>query len=221
MSENTAFENQKSYAFLRANYGLIRLLLKVVFWVMTGVVCFLIYFIFLQKPPLFYAYSGGQIDTSAQLFGLQQPQIKNDAMMRWASQAVSEILTFSVLNVDAHMQEVQRYFTIDGYAQFMRAMNDSGLLASVVSDNLRYSTNSCDVIDIVNERTVTTDGQQKHIWSLDIPVVLSVEAAGGLRVARYLVRATVAGGQQQVDGGSIALTGIMMEASSGGVCQAF
>lgn len=95
-----------------------------------GLVISLIVYMNVSKPHDIYfatTHDGRQIP----LVPLNQPNMQTPALLSWAAQAASEIMTFGFNDYQQRFQKSSRHFTPDGWAKFLGAMQRSRIIESV------------------------------------------------------------------------------------------
>lgn len=95
-----------------------------------GLVIALIIYMNVSKPHDIYfatTHDGRQIP----LVPLNQPNMQTPALLSWAAQAASEIMTFGFNDYNQRFQKSSRHFTPDGWEKFLGAMQRSRIIESV------------------------------------------------------------------------------------------
>ncbi|MBL1148367.1 MAG: type IVB secretion system apparatus protein IcmL/DotI [Pseudomonadota bacterium] len=95
-----------------------------------GLVAALIIYMNVSKPHDIYfatTHDGRQIP----LVPLNQPNMQTPALLSWAAQAASEIMTFGFNDYQQRFQKSSRHFTPEGWEKFLGAMRRSRIIESV------------------------------------------------------------------------------------------
>lgn len=200
--------------FLKTNFALIKLSLLVTFGIVIVLSGYVFYLVLNRPNPAPYTFNGTSV---AKLVRLELPNISNEAMMRWSSQAVADIFTFNFLFLDDHFEKIKEYFTDDGYAQFMTSAQT--LLDDARTKELRYQANSCDVVSILNTTTVKNVGTTSTLWLIEIPLLMEIESKSEKVLKRYVITATIEGGDNVRQDKTIAFLGFNMGVGQGDFCD--
>lgn len=202
--------------FVKVNFNLVRYLLLAIFAVIIVLSGYIYYLIAsLQAPPV-YIFDK---KSASRVVTLDLPKISNEAVLRWASQAVSDIYSFNFSeDLNKHFERVSEYFTNDGYKQYMESLNSSGLIIDAKTKDIFYTANSCDVVSVSNQIQVSANDSANTIWYVDIPLLIKVESSGPVVMQRYIVRTIIKGGDDVRADKSIGFLGIEMRQAGRGVC---
>lgn len=189
--------------------------------IMIAIIVLSVYMNFLvnlNKAPKTYAFNK---TNKTPLVTLALPKISNDALLNWASQAVSDIFTFNFAdNLDNHFEKVKGYFTADGYAQYMESVKSTGLLNDILSKQLAYAVNSCDVVTVLNQRQTKVAGEDVTIWAVQIPILMQIQSHDPTKLFRYLVTLIIQSGEEVSSDKSIGIASISMVLAGNDFCGA-
>jgi len=98
----------------------------------VGLVISLIVYMNVSKPHDIYfatTHDGRQIP----LVPLDKPNMQTPALLSWAAQAASEVMTFGFNDYNQRFQKSSRHFTGEGWENFLNAMKKSRTIESVES----------------------------------------------------------------------------------------
>lgn len=208
----------KGSSFARVNIALVRYLLAAVFIAIMVLSGYIYLLVETQRLPDTYAFNKTQV---APLVTQSLPRLSNEAVLVWASQAVSDIFTFNFAqDIDAHLKRVSNYFTEEGYAEYKDSLDSSGLLQDLTNKQLVYAANSCDIVSIENQRQVTIDDSPITVWYMEIPLLLQVQSNSPTKLNRYVIKLIIEGGAGVKPDQSIGIAGIRMGYSENPICGA-
>lgn len=108
-----------------------------------------------------------------ELIPLDEPNLSQNTLLQWATQAATSSYTFNFVNYRQAFQEARMYFTPEGYGNFMKAIEDSRNLEVVRSKKLVVSAVPTGVPVIVNEGRLNG----KYAWQVEIPMLISYQSA--------------------------------------------
>lgn len=140
-------------------------------WVIIAVLSSVLFVQVSNKPtPTYFATTeSGRI---IPLIPLDQPNLSDKALVQWASSAVISVYTYNFNNYRQVFQDNRKYFTPDGWQQFISALTRSRNLQAVTSKKLVLSA-VLSSAPIVN-REYIQDG--RYTWQLQIPVMVTYES---------------------------------------------
>lgn len=208
----------KSSVFAKLNSSLMRYLLGgilIAIMILSGYIYFLVE---TESLPDTFAFNKTQVEP---LVTQKLPRLSNEAVLRWSSQAISDIFTFNFSqDIDAHLNRVSAYFTDEGFEQYKASLNESGLLADLENKQLVYTANSCDIVSIVFQEQVTIENSPITIWYMEIPLLLQIQSNSPVKLSRYVVNVTIEGGAGVKPDQSIGIAGIRLNYASTPICGA-
>lgn len=114
---------------------------------------------------------------------LNQPNLSNPALMSWAAQATTEIMTFGFNDFRRRLQESSRFFTRRGWESFSGALKDARILESIEA-NSQVVTAAPSGAPILRSEGVV-NGQYQ--WVVEVPMVLSYQSGARKRADYWLV----------------------------------
>jgi len=125
----------------------------------------------LPQDRYYAVMAGGQL---MPLVALPEPYINNALLLDWAAQAATEILTFGFNDVNERFAISQKYFSPEGLESFRPKFIQSSLFQSVQ----KYQQ----VITAIPRAPPSILGQGmdqgKMGWMIEVPIVMTVRAAG-------------------------------------------
>lgn len=143
---------------------------------LLAIIAGLISYIFYQeqnkpKPTYFATTSDGKL---IKLIPLNQPNLKSNALLQWATEAGTAAYTFNFVNYRKALQDVRQYFTKRGYENFLKALTDSRNLEAVKSKKLVVSAVPTGAPVILKEGA-TSNG--RYAWQVQFPMLLTYQSA--------------------------------------------
>ena len=156
-------------------------------FVMIGAALVVLYYVTYMGPKDSYfaisgTASGGEIKRP--MTGLDAPNVNRDAMLRWASAAATEVMTFGFNDIDERMTRAQRLFTPDGWTSFSAALNRTPLIRGVLENQQLLTAIPTSTPIIVSEGMYNG----KYSWVVEISMVLTLRAGDKRQVSGQHVR---------------------------------
>lgn len=128
--------------------------------------------LFLNRPqPIYYATStDGKL---IRMIPLNEPFVKNEQVLAFATQAAIASTSFDFLNYEANLAESKKFFTNNGFDSFLGALNSSGNLARVKERDLVAKG------IITGVPTIIKQGQlgRRYTWRVEVPMTILYESA--------------------------------------------
>lgn len=130
------------------------LLVLLLFWVVTH-----------PPAPRYFATTpnGGIIP----LVPLDQPYKANDAISQWAADVARKAYSFDFVHWRGQLNQLARYFTGNGYEQFLSALKKSGNVAAVRDKRLVGTA-------IASPAIITSEGPLNSVYTWEVEVPLQV-----------------------------------------------
>ncbi|MBP9721559.1 MAG: DotI/IcmL family type IV secretion protein [Gammaproteobacteria bacterium] len=171
-----------------------------------------------STPPDTYSFNK---TSTSKIVTLELPRLSNESVLSWVTQTISDIFTFNFADdLDKHFNKINEYFTEEGFSQYQDSLNDSSLLTDLVTKQLSYTANSCDVVSVINQRQVDIDSAPVTVWAIQVPILLQVQSNSPTRLIRYVVSVIVESGKDVRPDKSIGIAGINMSIAGEGTCGA-
>lgn len=118
---------------------------------------------------------------------LDRPVEALPVVSAWVAGAVSQSLTFSFANYRQEFAVARQHFTPQGWAEFERALTDSGLLR-IVRENMYVTTAVPTSAPVLSQQGLMNG---RYAWRFQIPMVVSYESAAQRMGQNMLVTVTV------------------------------
>jgi len=173
--------------FYRDNYrrSVIVLLLSML---MNFLLAAAVYYLYITKPqPIYFATN--ENGSLLQMIPLDQPYITDDQLLRWAVEACTAAYSFNFLDYRNNLQQARKYFTEAGFDSYVKALEQSGNLATVEDKRLVVKAYLTDNPVIVSRGTL--GGQSRYVWQVEVPMVVRYVSAGAELKQPVLVKLLV------------------------------
>jgi intracellular multiplication protein IcmL len=130
-----------------------------------------------HKPvPQYFAttYDGKLIA----LTPLNEPNLQDNALLQWATEAAVNSYTFNFVNFRKALQDIRIYFTKNGYLNFLKALKDSNNLDAVQNKKLVVSAVPTGA-PVILRKGLYKDGSVSGVygWNVQMPMVLTYQSA--------------------------------------------
>lgn len=124
--------------------------------------------------------AGGQL---MPLVALSEPYINNALLLDWAAQAATEILTFGFNDVNERFASSSKYFSPEGLESFRPSFVKSSLFQNVQKYQQVITAIPMAPPSILGQGM----NQGKHGWMIEVPIIMTVRAAGVEKMMRVYV----------------------------------
>lgn len=172
--------------FYRDGYRLALRVSVVQSFIIIGLIAAMFFVIHVHQPEnrYFATTEDGRLIPMVQL---NQPNLSNPALMSWAAQATTEIMTFGFNDFRRRLQESSRFFTRRGWESFSGALKSARILESIEA-NSQVVTAAPSGAPILRSEGVV-NGQYQ--WIIEVPMVLSYQSGAKKRADYWLVTLVV------------------------------
>ncbi|MGD9108490.1 MAG: type IVB secretion system apparatus protein IcmL/DotI [Gammaproteobacteria bacterium] len=133
---------------------------------LVGIVIFLI--VSRPTPKYFATTDSGRI---IPLIPLNQPNLSENNVLQWASQALVSIFSFDFLHYQRSFQESRKYFTTSGWNSFMEALSQAKTIQTVKDQRLIVSAVLNGAPIISNQYIIGG----RYTWEAQIPLLISYQ----------------------------------------------
>lgn len=150
-------------------------------WVLTGLVIMLIICAILSAAVGYKAINPGKSKYYASMTtgeviplpALGEPVVTDQYILEWASLATRAALNLDFVNYDKQLKAASIYFTSNGWGAFSKALDSSGLLATVQSKKLLMSA------IVPNSPVILFSGvvNGRYVWRISMPVLVTYGSA--------------------------------------------
>jgi intracellular multiplication protein IcmL len=158
-------------AFYRDSYHKIIVVLFIELIIIVGLTIALLVVIAERPAPQYFAATdSGRI---IPLVALNQPNLKDKALLQWASEAVISVYSYNFQNYREIFQENQKYFTQSGWRGFMQAVSSAKNLEIVQEKRLVVSAVLTGAPIITNKYELGG----RYTWEVQMPVLVTYQSA--------------------------------------------
>jgi len=158
--------------FYRDGYRRVLALLLISFLLNAGL-AFIVYFQIATRPTPTY-FATNEDGTLKELIPLNLPHVSQEQLLSWASQAALASYSFNFLDYRANLQSARKYFTPNGFDTFVKALDQSGNLQTVITRRLVVKPVITDVPIILREGMINN---QRYGWRIQIPMLVQYVSA--------------------------------------------
>lgn len=145
------------------------LLISILVNVLLGTVLF--YIITHPPAPKYFATSiNGRITP---LFPLNEPNQSDSAVLQWANQAAIAAFTYNFVNYRTELQAASGFFTANGWAQFLNALQESNNLDAVKAKKLVVSAVATRAPIILQKGVLNG----RFSWRIQMPILVTYQSA--------------------------------------------
>lgn len=133
--------------------------------IIIGLILALIVYMTTSKPAdrYFATTADGRI---MQLVSLDRANMNTSALMSWATQAVSETMTFGYHDYQRRLQQSSRHFTRRGWESFASALQRAKIIESIQANNQVVTTEPRSAPTLENQGVING----KYRWLLRLPI---------------------------------------------------
>lgn len=135
-----------------------------------------------KDTPTFFAVMADE--KVIRLRALRAPNLTTQALLDWASQAATTIYTLNFNNYKEVIRDARIYFTPAGYENFKQAINNAGIISTIVQKRLVVSAVVIDT-PVVLKEAVLDSGY--YAWQVQFPMLLTYQSAGEQVQSRILL----------------------------------
>ena len=134
-------------------------LVALVFWQRTH----------LPSPKYFATSKDGRITP---LYALSQPNLSKAAVLQWASTAAVSAYTYNFVNYRKAFQDTSKYFTPEGWQEFMTKLENSQNLEAMKQKKLVVSAVATGAPVILQEGLVAG----RYAWKIQMPLLVTYQS---------------------------------------------
>lgn len=166
--------------FYRHHYHHVIFVLMIILLVMAVMVAVVMFQMFHRPQTVFTAVDDkGQ---QMQLHPYEEPNLRPDTILRWASKAATAAYTFDYVNYNKQLDAVRPYFTEDGWQDFTQSLG--GLINRVVANQLFVNSVVSATPVISNQGPLPGRG---YVWRIQIPFLVTYQSANTEVQQKYYV----------------------------------
>jgi intracellular multiplication protein IcmL len=191
--------------FYKDSYSRILFVLLLSITLNFGLASTVLYFIANPPQAKYFATSiNGRITP---LSPLDMPNQSDSAVIQWATQAAIAAYTYNFVNYQNELKTASKFFTRTGWGQFLDALKDSKSLEIVKKKKLIVSAVAAkapvilqkgllngryqwriQVPVLVSYQSASENMKQRHVVSLLVKRISTLETARGIGISQFIVR---------------------------------
>lgn len=125
------------------------------------------------RPKQSYFVDTPNNGTSREVFPLDEPNVTPSSLINWVTLAVTSAYTLDFYGYQDTLEELKQYFTLDGYQNFLNALDASGSLRKITRDKLVLTAVATDPAIVLQEGLMNNI----YTWKIQIPLLLNYQGA--------------------------------------------
>jgi len=122
-----------------------------------------------------------------QLTPLNVPNMGTSALISWASQSATEVMTFGFHDYQRRMQQSSRHFTSYGWESFANALQKSRIIESVEVGRQVATAQPRSAPILIQEGVFNG----KYRWVVDLPLAITYQSGSSSRTDNMTVRLVI------------------------------
>jgi len=168
--------------FYRDGYRLALRVAVIQCFVIVGLIFAMLFVIKVHQPEnrFFATTEDGRL---IPMVPLSQPNLSRPALMSWATQAATEVMTFGFNDFRRRLQESSRHFTRPGWESFTKALQQAKIIEIVQTNNQVVTATPRGAPVLKSEGIV--GGQYQ--WVIEIPMLFSYQSGSQTRPENSIV----------------------------------
>lgn len=125
-----------------------------------------------SPPPMFF--KAGENGELIQEAPLNQPNVSNNILLNWVTESMMISNTFNFVNYATKIEAAREYFTPEGYESFTKALQDTRLLQTVISNKFVLRAMPTAAPQIVKEGELAN----RYLWKIKLPMMFQYKNIG-------------------------------------------
>lgn len=122
-----------------------------------------------------------------QLLPLESPNIGTSALMSWAAQSATEVMTFGFHDYQRRLQQSSRHFTRYGWESFTTALQKSRIIESIEASQQVVTAQPRSAPILIQEGVFNG----KYRWVVDLPLTVTYQSGSASRMDSLMVRMVI------------------------------
>ena len=118
---------------------------------------------------------------------LGQPNLSKPALMSWAAQSATEVMTFNFADYRRRLQEASRHFTREGWKSFTQALQSADIIKAVNENRQVVSAAPRQAPVLLSEGVIAG----RYQWVIEIPMMFTYQFGQSKRSESMNVRLTI------------------------------
>lgn len=168
--------------FYRDGYRIAQRIAIVQSFVIIGLIAAMFFVVHVHQPENRY-FATTEDGRVIPMVALTQPNLSKPALMSWAAQSATEVMTFGFHDYRRRLQEASRNFTRKGWESFTAALQGARIIESVEA-NTQVVTAAPRGAPILQQEGMV---RGRYQWVVQIPMVLTYESGTKTRNDSLLV----------------------------------
>jgi intracellular multiplication protein IcmL len=119
---------------------------------------------------------------------LSQPNLSKPALLSWATQAATEVMTFGFNDYRRRLQEASRHFTREGWLSFTEALKNADIIEAV-ENNRQAITAAPRSAPVLISEGINKNGRFQ--WEIQIPMNITTSSGAGQKSDSWNVKLTI------------------------------
>lgn len=140
----------------------------------VGLIVCLISFIMTMAPQTYY-FATTEDGRQVPMVPLNQPNLSKPALLSWATQAATEVMTFGFNDYKRRLQEASRHFTRAGWLSFTRALQKADLVTAVTQNRQAISAAPRSAPVLLSEGPING----RYQWEVQLPMLIKTSFGQG------------------------------------------
>lgn len=118
---------------------------------------------------------------------LNQPNLSKPALMSWAAQSATEVMTFNFADYRRRLQEASRHFTREGWRSFTQALQGADIITAVNENRQVVTAAPRQAPVLISEGLIGG----RYQWVIEIPMMFTYQFGQSKRSDSMTVRLTI------------------------------
>ena len=185
IAQKTSAVNAPEVIAYREGFYNLVWVVKILAFIITVLTAVLFYYVSNVLPEdRYYALTGVDGEVKMPMVAMPTPNVTNDALLAWAMQAATDVMTFGFHDMDERFAKSRQYFSDEGWLSFGVAFAKSAFYDNVVKSQQIVTAIPRGTPEILYSGLYKGQFQ----WILDVPMLMTIRAGGKQRVERTSVR---------------------------------
>jgi hypothetical protein len=180
---NMSAENVKNY---RDGFNSLFKIMVIMWGIIFILSAALVYCVFEVRPQdrFFSVNSNGSV---GRMLALDDPNINNNSILSWASQAAVDVLTFGFNDLEVRFSETRKNFTDKGWDSFRSAAISADVMSKIKERRQIITAIPAEPAEMLYYGIISGS----YSWVVRVPTIISVRSAGQKSSSRVTVIMTI------------------------------
>lgn len=108
-----------------------------------------------------------------EVFPLNEPNVTPSSLINWVTLAITSAYTLDFYGYQDTLDDLKQYFTLDGYQNFLNALDSSGSLKKIIKDKLVLTAVATNSAVVLQEGLMNNT----YTWKIQVPLLLNYQGA--------------------------------------------